>query len=718
MRSRSAASALGIAFVLASGCGSDEEVRTDSAAVSQPIGAHDRMIATLEDVAERTADEHPYLGDRRARELRRSLRTLGDAAPWRVHLDLGIAELRLGNEAAGIDVLQGALDRIDAGTLEGGVEARRQFLFYAAVGSLRLGETRNCCAKNVPSSCIVPFLDEALHTDREGSARAIELLIEFLRTEAIDSYWYSAAEWLLNLAALTLGEHPDAVPLAHRIPASVFEPQQEFPRFENIAGRLGLDTFSLSGGAIADDFDGDDDVDLLVSTWDTRGSLRFYANRGDGTFEERSEAANLTGLFGGLNLVQADYDNDGDLDVLVLRGAWLGKAGRHPNSLLRNDGKGRFSDVTFDAGLAEPFLPTQTANWADYDNDGDLDVYIGNESSSGARFPSQLFRNQGDGTFVDVARQAGVENFRFAKSVAWGDYDDDGHVDLYVANNGQPNRLYHNQGDGTFRDVAAEVGVAEPMFGFGSWFFDFDNDADLDLFVADYSAGIGHMAPYYRGEPADYEPARLYRNEGGGKLVNRSYEVGIEAPTAPMGSNFGDLDGDGFLDIYLGTGNVNYYSLMPNALWMNRAGKFEDVTMASGFGHLQKGHAIAFADFDGDGDLDVFEQMGGAYRGDGFRDALYENPGFGHAWVHVRLTGQHSNRSAIGARITVRCNDRTIHRHVSSGGSFGASPLGQTIGLGGATHIESIEIRWPRSRAVQRVEGVTLGSRVHVVEAR
>ncbi|MCA8943096.1 MAG: CRTAC1 family protein [Planctomycetes bacterium] len=705
-------------LALLTACGEDEPRTHDHAKV---VDSHARMIEALARVAERTADEHPYLGDMRARELRNRLETLGDGAPWRIHLDLGIAELRLGNERTGIAILENALARIENGTMEGDREARRKLAFYAAVGSLRLGETRNCCASALPTSCILPFAPDALHADREGSENAIRHLLDFLADEPKDSYWYPAAEWLLNLAALTLGEHPERVPAEHRIPGSVFQPKSEFPRFRNIAKQLGLDTFSLSGGVIADDLDGDDDLDLLVSTWDTRGQLRLFRNRGDGTFEDATAEAGLTGLFGGLNLVQADYDNDGDTDFLVLRGAWLGAAGRHPNSLVQNNGDGTFTDVTFDAGLGEIHLPTQAGNWADYDLDGDLDLYLGNESTVEARFPSQLFRNNGDGTFTDVARQAGVRNFRFAKSVAWGDYDGDGYPELYVSNNGQPNRLFHNRGDGTFEDLAERVGVAEPIYGFASWFWDYDNDGDLDLFAADYGAGIGHLGAYYRDLPSDFSTARLYRNDGSGGFVEVAARSGITAPYVPMGSNFGDLDGDGFLDVYLGTGNVNYYSLMPNALLMNRGGeRFEDVTMASGLGNLQKGHGVAFVDFDGDGDLDVFEQMGGAYAGDGFRDALYENPGFGNRFVTLHLVGVRSNRSAIGAniRVDVETPDgpRTIYRRVVSGGSFGASPLRQTIGLGHATRIDRVQVTWPIDRATQVVDGVEFGARVRVIE--
>ena len=206
------------------------------------------------------------------------------------------------------------------------------------------------------------------------------------------------------------------------------------PRFANIAPALGLDTFDMCGGAVADDFDNDGYLDIVVSTWDTRGQIRYFRNNRDGTFTERTAEAGLLGLYGGLNMVQADYDNDGDVDLLVLRGAWLRANGRHPNSLLRNDGQGTFTDVTFDAGLGEAHYPSPTAAWGDYDNDGDLDLYVGNETSRALVAPSQLFRNNGDGTFTDVAEAAAVMNYRYAKAAVWGDYDGDGLQDLYVSN--------------------------------------------------------------------------------------------------------------------------------------------------------------------------------------------------------------------------------------------------------------------------------------------
>ena len=209
----------------------------------------------------------------------------------------------------------------------------------------------------------------------------------------------------------------------------------------------------------------------------------------------------------------------------------------------------------------------------------------------------------------------------------------------------------------------------------------------------------------------------------GGGFEEVSERYGLTEPTAAMGSNFGDLDNDGYLDFYLGTGYPDYHSLMPSVMYRNRNGHgFSNVTYAGGFGHLQKGHGVFFADLDNDGDQDVFEQMGGAFPGDGFSNALYENPGFGNHWITVKLEGVRSNRSAIGARIRAVVVDedegvrRSIYRHVNSGGSFGGNPLRQTIGLGKASRIERLEVFWPTTGITQTFADLPVDLVIHIVE--
>ena len=409
-------------------------------------------------------------------------------------------------------------------------------------------------------------------------------------------------------------------------------------------------------------------------------------------------------MVGGLNLVHADYDNDGWLDVLVLRGAWLNEG--HPNSLLHNNGDGTFEDVTEESGLFAP-SPTQTAAWGDYDNDGWLDLFIGTETVQGTTYPSQLFHNNGDGTFTDVAADAGVAVVGFVKGVVWGDYDNDGRLDLYVTRllAEQPNRLFHNEwaaenGTWSFRDVAAEAGVAGPPVSFPTWFFDYDNDGWLDLFVAGFRGTLGDVTSEYLGRPHGGQLPRLYRNRGDGTFSDVTRAARVDKIMWAMGSNYGDLDNDGFLDFYVGTGDPDFRAIVPNRMFRNAGGEFfQDVTASGGFGQIQKGHGVAFGDIDADGDQDIYQVLGGAYEGDTFQNALFLNPGHGNNWVTLRLQGVTSNRFAIGARIrmtvTTPTGDRDIHATVSSGGSFGGSSLQQEIGLGQATVIRTLAITWP-----------------------
>ena len=692
-------------------------------AASAGRDSHERMVRTLAEIAERSRSDHKYHGDAAAKALWAELAQLGAKAPWKLRLDAGLAHLRLGTTRDGIAVLEGARDALAAGTIDGGTDAANAIRFYLGMAWLRVAETDNCCARATPESCILPLRGGAVHTATEGASNAIPYFEQVMANTPPEDYWHLGARWLLNLAHMALGKWPDGLPEAQRMPASAFTSAVPFPRFHNVAAEVGLDTFGMLGSVIADDFDGDDDLDLVVSTWSAWGQLRFWRNEG-GRFVDHTAAANLTGITSGINVFQADYDGDGDLDVFVCRGAWLYDGGRHPNSLLQNQGDGTFVDVTFAAGLGEVHYPTSTCDWADFDRDGDLDLYVGNETSAKIEAPNQLFRNEGDGTFFDVAARVGVVNLGYTKGVTWGDYDDDGHVDLYVSNLHEPNRLYRNAGNGRFVDVASKLSVHEPIESFGAWFWDYDNDGVLDLFCAAYSTGVGDVAAWHLGVPRPHpEVMRLWRGDGRGGFTNVAPRLGLDYPALPMGANYGDVDNDGWLDVYLGTGDPYYYSLMPNLLYRNDRGeRFVDVTMAAGVGHLQKGHGVAFADLDSDGDLDLFSRQGGAYPGDEAHDTVFANPGFGNHWLAVIAVGTHSNRAAVGARIRAVIDEngteRSVYREVGSGGSFGANPLRQHLGLGQATVVKTLEIRWPRSRAVQTLRDVPVDRTIRVVEGQ
>jgi FG-GAP-like repeat/ASPIC and UnbV len=510
--------------------------------------------------------------------------------------------------------------------------------------------------------------------------------------------------WLLNLAYMTLGGYPAQVPPKYLIPPSAFESVESVPRFEDVAPAAGIDTFGESAGIIVDDFDNDGLLDVILSDYDQCGSMHFFHNNGDGTFTDRTKEAGLSGQLGGYNMFQADYNNDGCLDILVLRGAWEFPQRK---SLLRNNCDGTFTDVTAQSGLAEPATSTQAAAWADIDNDGFVDLIVGNENGA-----LQLFHNKGDGTFEDIAPATGVARSGFTKAIAAGDYDNDGYVDFYVSAMNGDHYLFHNNHNLTFSEVGSEAGVAKPWQSSPAWFFDYDNDGWPDLFVGSYFVSLEENMRSYLGLPPNAETLKLFKNMKDGTFQDVTKEVRLDKVFMPMGANFGDIDNDGYLDIYLGTGNPSYASLLPNVMLRNHDGKFfTDVTASSGTGELHKGHGVAFADIDNDGDEDLLVQISGATPGDSHAFRLFENPGSGNDWVNLHLVGVKSNRAAIGARIKLTVanaqgTQRSIYRTVSSGGWFGASPLAQHIGLGKSTRIVELEIWWPASNTRQTFTGV------------
>jgi tetratricopeptide (TPR) repeat protein len=560
------------------------------------------------------------------------------------------------------------------------------------IGYLHKSEMDNDVYRHPGERCIFPIRPDLHYTQTAASAKAIEYFTKYLDRKPDDL----EVKWLLNLVYMTLGKHPSGVPPKYLLPLSSFGTGESIGRFTDVAPQAGLNLFAMASGVIVDDFENNGLFDVVTSTYDACEPMHFFHNNGDGTFTDQAAKAGLTDQLGvGLNIVQTDYNNDGCIDILVLRGAWQPNNAAQRKSLLRNNCNGTFTDVTKESGLGKP-TNTQTAVWADINNDGFLDLFVGNETG-----PSQLFLNKGDGTFEDISHSAGIDRSAFTKAVAAADYDNDGYVDFYVSNQTGANFLYHNNHNGTFTEIASQAGVPGVGRGFGAWFFDYDNDGWPDLFVASFYASIEETMATYLGLPQKAGTMKLYRNLGNGTFEDVTKETGLDKVFMPMGANFGDVDNDGYLDIYLGTGNPSYASLLPNVLLRNKEGKsFVDVTASSGTGELHKGHGVVFADIDNDGDEDIITSIGGAMPGDSHAFRLFENPGNGNDWINLKLVGVKANRAAIGARIKVTVKDqagavRSIYRTVNSGGSFGASPLEQHIGLGKAAQIVSIEILWP-----------------------
>ncbi len=606
-----------------------------------------------------------------------------------------------------------------------GPRQRDSLRVLRAISLLRIGEQENCLVNHNAESCLFPIRGAGIHQLPRGSLGAIRVFTEELTQRPNDL----RSRWLLNIAYMTLGQYPAQVPPQWLIPPEKFASDYDIKPFPDVAMSLGLDVNGLAGGVIMEDFDGDGFLDLMVSDWSLYGQLRLFHNNGDGTFTERTAEAGLTGLVSGLHIMQTDYNNDGLPDVFIPRGAWLGASGHFPKSLLRNNGDGTFTDVTEEAGLLSPH-PSQTAVWFDYDGDGWLDVFIGNESSNADVNPCELYHNNHDGTFTECAAQCGVQVNRFIKGVVSADFNHDGRPDLYLSNRDGSNLLFRNDGpragsDGTkwsFTDVAAQAGVGTQTASFPTAFLDYDNDGWPDILVTGYRIrDVGDICADYLGLPHDGERARLYHNNHDGTFKDVTQEVGLYKVIHAMGLNYGDLDNDGWLDFYAGTGDPDLATLIPKRMFRNNGGKnFQEVTTSGGFGMLQKGHAISFGDIDNDGDQDIYSVVGGAYTGDTAYSQLFLNPGHGNHWITIKLEGKESNRIAIGAQLKVNTMEggkpRAIYKTVSTGASFGTLPLRQEIGLGQATEITSIEIFWPTTGKTQTLKGLPMDHFYKVTE--
>jgi len=685
-----------------------------------------RMVAMLRRIySEADPLRSPFRSEEKVPLLRARLAKADPAGRLDLKVQIALHQLQAGHIAEALK----EYDEIDAylRELHWMPEPMLQttLLTGRALCHLRAGETANCLLNHNPDSCLFPIQGGGVHQLQEGSRAAVAVLTELLTKFPNDL----RARWLLNIAYMTLGEYPAQVPAKWLIEPARFASEYPLARFPDVAGNVGLDVDSLAGGVILEDFDHDGLLDVMVSAWGftERDQLRVFRNNGDGTFTERTQQAGLEGLVSGLNLRQGDYNNDGYADVLVLRGAWLGTEGHYPFSLLRNNGDFTFTDVTEEAGLLH-LKPTQSAAWFDYNGDGWLDLYVVNESSGRDSNACELYRNNGDGTFTECAAQCGVDLVGFHKGVVAGDFNNDGRPDLFLSDRAGPKRLLRNDGPAGnawhFTDVAEAAGIDGPLHSFPCWFWDYDNDGWEDIMVTGYGIqDVGDIAADYLGRPTSGMRARLYHNNGDGTFTNVSKAAGLSRVLHAMGANFGDLDNDGWLDFYVGTGDPDFATLIPSRMFRNDGGKrFQDVTTAGGFGQLQKGHGIAFGDIDNDGDQDVYSEVGGAAETDNYHNQLFANPGTGNHWLKLQLEGVRTNRVAIGARIKVvaieQGAERAIYRTVGSGASFGANPLRQEIGLGQAAAIDRVEIFWPVTGQTQVVRNLSPDHAYHIREGQ
>ena len=632
--------------------------------------------------------------------------------------------LKVGREEKSVRIYESLLKKTDFMSLE-------QLLPDVGIAYMRLGERSNCMFNHNGSSCIFPIKDGGVHKIQTGSKKAIETYEGILEAHP-DDY---ESKWLLNIAFMTLGGYPKQVPAKFLIPNLDADNAYKVKPFTDIAADLGLNINGRAGGVIVDDFNNDGYLDIVTSGWALDDPMHYFQNNTDGTFTDLTEQCGLKGITGGLNIQQTDYNNDGNTDIFILRGAWNNNGfGNQPSSLLRNNGDGTFTDVTIPSGLLF-FHPTQAAVWADFNNDGWLDVFIGTENSSemdkGGIHTCLLYMNNHDGTFTEVAQKANCAFSSFVKGVTSADFNNDGWADIFISTLDGQKYLLKNKGKaGTvpdFEDVTAQAGIGTNTRGtFTTWFYDYNNDGWQDIMVADYR--FNRSLAYYAGAEGMGKPEPnagniyLYRNNHDGTFTNVTKETGLDKVVYSMGGNFGDIDNDGYPDMYFGTGNPDFKSLVSNKLFRNIGGKmFADVTTSSRLGNLQKGHGVAFADFRNNGIQDIYAEMGGAYRGDSYTSSLYLNPGqSNNNWISLKLEGVKANNAAIGSHIKLSFTEngvkRSVYKDVNSGGSFGSSPLRQEMGIGQAKSIDEIEIKWAGSGTVQRFKNVAPNQFLHITE--
>ncbi len=510
-------------------------------------------------------------------------------------------------------------------------------------------------------------------------------------------------QWLLRASVERLPGNPPPMPAAVQFPVDepVIDPAR-LPAlaFEDIAPQLGIHSLHGNGTVAWGDIDGDGKLDVIVSGSGT--FVKVYRNEA-GKFKDATEQVGLHEVPSGYSLNLVDYDNDGWLDLFISYNGWSGPM---PDRLFHNE-HGHFVDVSKKSGLDDPGSGFVSL-WGDLDNDGWLDVVIANGVLKDGSV-TQIYRNNRDGTFTNMTKAAGInEPAGFgAVGAALGDYDKDGRLDILI--NGldpAPNRLYHNDGNWHFSEVAKKAGVYQgPHNGFVCFFVDYNNDGWPDILTTSLAPWEATVEGLRRGfAPASArslhkDANRLFRNNRDGTFTDVTFDAKLYYPMGTMGGGVADVDNDGYVDFYFGTGDPQMSRLEPNRFFHNNGnGTFSDLTRYVGFARPgNKGHGVAFADLSNSGALDIFAQLGGHYPGDHAYDAIYHNSkATENNWLEVELRGVKSNRFAVGAQLTAKAGGLIVYREVKGSEGFGAtSPYRQHFGLGKAAKIDSLEIRWP-----------------------
>jgi len=460
-----------------------------------------------------------------------------------------------------------------------------------------------------------------------------------------------------------------------------------------------IQTSSSTGGTWGD-YNNDGFLDLLVPNGmdgATRNAF-LYRNNGDGSFTKVTSGPPVNVPAESSSACWGDYDNDGNLDLFA---ATTGR-----NLLYHNNGNSTFTRITTAGSVVTDIANTWGAAWVDYDNDGLLDLFATTFDPSAASH-NFLYRNNGDGTFGSITNSILVTDRGSTLGCVWGDYDNDGSLDLFVCGGSgesgtlQRNRLYHNNGDGTFTkastgSIATDLGHSGPC----AW-GDYDNDGFLDLFVAN----VGGLKNF------------LYHNNGDGTFTRITNGIVVNDVGKAFACAWGDYDNDGFLDLFVtNEGDSSIVPTVVNFLYHNNGdGTFAKITAGSPANEYSDSWGCSWADYDNDGFLDLF-----AARGDGRGNYLYRNNGNSNSWLTVKLVGTVSNRSAIGAKVRVKATigevSRGQLRQITGGSGWaGYNELRANFGFGDATNVDLVRIEWP-SGIVQTLTNVASKQFLTVVE--
>ena len=364
--------------------------------------------------------------------------------------------------------------------------------------------------------------------------------------------------------------------------------------------------------------------------------------------------------------------------------------------------------------------PAFTASWVDFDCDGHLDLFIANNIGGvfDRHMQNRLFRNNGDGTFTDVSVSSGLHAGAPTIGHSWGDYDNDGLPDLFISSGiGRP-QLFHNNGDGTFSDVTAQAGIGDCLMGSTCFFVDYDNDGWLDILQFGWSDHdeVVHTLRFEEAS-AQTNVTRVLHNNRDGTFTARKKELGLVEGWGTMSGNYADINNDGRIDLMLGNGSPLMDRVEPMVLLENDNGVFRNTTFTVGLPFVGKSHGVNAGDLFGDGRLSILVASGGAYPGDLLTSPVYYPEELPGNYLNIRLTGVRSNRSAVGARVTVYAGGGLQMREVYGGTNFGCLPLEQHFGLRDIQKVDAIEIRWP-SGLKQRFDNPPINDTIRIVEGK